>query len=114
MPCDVDDELETGEDNGTWCYCKQLKGGDMVYCESSGCSIKCFHLECLQMAESPHGKLLCPTCHASIKKVENENASVDVQLQALLSTLILYNMLFVSLCIHQPVSYLSHVVVVPM
>ena len=60
-------ELEVEEDNGTWCYCKEPKGGDMVCCENNGCSIKWFHLECLQITESPSGKWFCPTCHASRK-----------------------------------------------
>ena len=68
VPHDVADELQTEEDNGTWCYCQQPKSGDMICCDSKGCSIRWFHLGCLQMAESPRGKWLCPTCHASNKK----------------------------------------------
>ena len=67
VPRDIG-EAETEEDNGSWCYCKQPKGGDMVCCESKGCNIKWFHLECLQMTESPRGKWVCPTCHATAKR----------------------------------------------
>ena len=54
MSCYNDPEIE--EDSGTWCYCKLPKGGDMVCCENKFCCIKWFHLECLQMVESPCGK----------------------------------------------------------
>ena len=66
VPRDIGEE-ETEEDDGSWCYCKLPKGGDMVCCEGRGC-IKWFHLECLQMVESPRGKWVCPTCHAIAKR----------------------------------------------
>ena len=28
------------EDNGSWCYCQEAKGGDMTGCENVSCSIK--------------------------------------------------------------------------
>lgn len=42
--CDVDEE-----DGGTWCFCKESRGGNMVGCDNSGCPIKWFHMSCLKM-----------------------------------------------------------------
>ena len=68
VPCDVSAYTGTEEDSGMWCYCRECKGGDMICCENKSSSAKLFHLECLQMTESPHGKQLCPTCHAISEK----------------------------------------------
>ena len=56
-------ELEDEDDPGTWCYCQESKGGDMVGCDNKNCAIKWFHVSCLQMAAVPSGKWFCPTCH---------------------------------------------------
>lgn len=55
---DVDEE-----DCGTWCFCQESRGGDMVGCDSKNCPIKWFHTSCLKMESVPSGKWLCPTCH---------------------------------------------------
>ena len=34
------DCLETEEDSGTWCYCREDKGGEMIACDSKACHIK--------------------------------------------------------------------------
>ena len=54
-------------DDGAWCYCQQVKGGDMVGCENKDCTIKWFHMECLKMTESLKGKWFCPDCHPAKK-----------------------------------------------
>ena len=51
------------DDPGTWCYCQESRGGDMVGCDNKNCPIKWFHVSCLQMAAVPSGKWFCPTCH---------------------------------------------------
>ena len=35
------------EDNGSWCYCQEAKGGEMIGCENSSGNIKWFHKDCL-------------------------------------------------------------------
>lgn len=55
------------EDDGSWCYCKESKGGEMVGCESKSCPIKWFHLQCLGMTAIPVGRWLCPSCFAKSK-----------------------------------------------
>ena len=75
MPRNVGEE-ETEEDNDSWCYCKLPKGGDMVCFEGRGCNIKWFHLECLQMVELPHGRWVCPTCHATTKRGQKTKTQV--------------------------------------
>ena len=52
-------------DDGTWCYCQEAKGGDMIGCENRNCNIKWFHWSCMQITEAPKGKWICPTCHAN-------------------------------------------------
>ena len=37
------------EDDGSWCYCQEIKGGDMIGYENESCSIKWFHKECLRI-----------------------------------------------------------------
>lgn len=58
QPEDIDED-----DDGRWCYCQESKGGDMVACDNQKCSIKWFHISCLEMTAVPSGKWLCPTCH---------------------------------------------------
>lgn len=66
------DEIEVSsqdhEDEGTWCYCRESKGGSMVGCDNDKCAIKWFHLSCLGMSEAPSGKWICPTCHPAKKQ----------------------------------------------
>ena len=56
------------EDNGTWCYCKTVKGGEMIECENINCEIKWFHVSCLQIKNKQKGKWFCPTCHPSCSR----------------------------------------------
>ena len=67
-PCMNDDS----DDDGTWCYYQQVKGGDTVGCENKDCVIKWFHMECLKMMEPPKGKWFCPDCHPTkkLKKIK--------------------------------------------
>ena len=55
-------------DDGSWCYCKESKGGEMVGCECKSCPIKWFHLSCLEMTAVPVGRWLCPSCYVLTKK----------------------------------------------
>lgn len=60
---------DTGEeDGGTWCFCKESKGGDMVGCDNCKCPIKWFHTSCLKMKAVPKGKWMCPICHQNKRK----------------------------------------------
>ena len=61
--CEVEVSDTDAADEGTWCYCKESKGGDMVGCDNPKCGIRWFHLSCLQMDAVPRGKWMCPTCH---------------------------------------------------
>ena len=63
VPTFDDTMNDDSDDNGTWYYCQQVKGGDMVGCENKDCVIKWFHMECLKMMEPPKGKWFCPDCH---------------------------------------------------
>ena len=65
---------DDSDDDGTWCYCQQVKGGDIVGCENKCCRIKWFHMECLMMTEPPKGKWLCPDCHAGKKTKRSTKA----------------------------------------
>ena len=60
------DDSDEEEDNGSWCYCQEAKGGDMIGYENVSCSIKWFHKECLRIKQGkdPKGKWLCPSCYA--------------------------------------------------
>ena len=60
------DDSDEEEDNGSWCYCQEAKGGDMTGCENVSCSIKWFHKVCLRIKQrkDPKGKWLCPSCYA--------------------------------------------------
>ena len=60
----LDEDDEDEDDDGTWCYCKEAKGGSMIGCENPSCSIKWFHMKCLRMRKQPKGKWFCPTCHS--------------------------------------------------
>ena len=51
-----DDSLQCEEDDGSWCHCKEMKGGDMVACDSRSCTTKWFHLECVGLCTVPLGK----------------------------------------------------------
>ena len=56
------DSQEYEEDDGSWCHCKERKGGDMVGCDNRSCTTKWFHLECVGLSAVPHGKWHCTTC----------------------------------------------------
>ena len=56
-------EDEDNDDDGSWCYCKQPRGGAMVGCENPSCKITWFHMACLRINKAPKGKWYCPSCH---------------------------------------------------
>ena len=60
------------QDEGNHCFCKESKGGDMVACDSTKCSIKWFHKSCLQMDTPPREKWICLTCQLKRKR-KNED-----------------------------------------
>ena len=70
MPAAVDYDLssEDEEDDGTWCYCKTVKGGAMIGCKNINCDTKWFHMKCLKIKNRPKGKWFCPTCHPSCSR----------------------------------------------
>ena len=57
-----DDFLQCEEDDGSWCHCKERKGGDMVACDSTSCTTKWFHLECMDC-------LLCLLVNGTVQHV---------------------------------------------
>ena len=63
-----DPPLQIEEDDGTWCHCKERKGGDMVACDNKSCTATWFHLECVGLSTVPRGIWLCPTCHTNVHK----------------------------------------------
>ena len=50
------------EDDGSWCYCKSNKGGNMIACDSELCPIQWLHQECVGISVVPNDKWLCPLC----------------------------------------------------
>ena len=50
------------EDDGSWCYCKSKKGGNMIACDNESCPIQWFHQECVHISVVPSDKWLCPLC----------------------------------------------------
>ena len=69
------DSLQCEEDDGSWCHCKERKGGDMVACDSRSCTTKWFHLECVGLCTVPLGKWHCATCQANTPKNRKRKAS---------------------------------------
>jgi len=63
-----DPALQTEEDDGSWCHCKERKGGDMVGCDNKSCTTTWFHLECVELSAVPRGKWFCPTCRTNMTK----------------------------------------------
>ena len=41
---------EEEEDDGTWCYCQAVKGGEMIACENPSCTIR---LKYIMLLKSP-------------------------------------------------------------
>lgn len=66
-------QVQAEEDSGTWCYCREEKGGDMIACDNKSCHTKWYHLNCVGMSVTtvPSGKWLCPTCHAGKQKAKH-------------------------------------------
>ena len=54
--------LQSEEDDGSWCHCKERKGCDMVACDSKSCTITWFRLECVNLSAVPRGN--CSVQHA--------------------------------------------------
>ena len=55
--CDKREESDT-----LWCICKRPQFGKMISCESSLCSIKRFHYECVKLTRKPRGEWFCVKC----------------------------------------------------
>ena len=69
-PKDVDVTSDFPEnDDGTWCYCQEVKGGSMIKCENPSCPFKWFHMSCLRMKKAPKTRWFCPSCHFSKRQV---------------------------------------------
>ena len=56
------------DDDGTWCSCKEAKGGKMIGCDNKTCTVKWYHLECVNLSSVPHGTWLCPSCQCTKRK----------------------------------------------
>ena len=37
------------DDDGSWCICKEDKGGRMIGCDNKTCTVKWYHLECVNL-----------------------------------------------------------------
>ena len=72
------------EDPGTWCYCQESKGGDMVGCDNRNCPIKRFQVICLQMSTVPLGRWFCPTCHPNkaVQKAKKPSLNILYELNS--------------------------------
>jgi len=57
----------TENDDGTWCYCKKVKGGSMINCENPLCTYQWFHMSCLRMKKVPK-TWFCPSCLSTKKQ----------------------------------------------
>ena len=66
-------EVEIEEETGTWCYCKEEKGGEMIGCNNKACDTTWFHLKCVGMNTIPSGKWLCPSCHVNSRRKTPRN-----------------------------------------
>lgn len=55
-------------DDGSWCNCKENKGGKMIGCDNKTCTVKWYHLECVNLSSAPRGTWLCPACQCSKRK----------------------------------------------
>ena len=55
------------EDDGSWCLCKEMHGGDMIACDNAACPVGWYHLKCLKLKKMPTGKWLCLKCHAAMR-----------------------------------------------
>ena len=67
-PTTQNESLECEDDDGSWCYCKERKGGQMVVCDNKSCTTKWFHLECVGLSTVPSGKWHCTTCQLKRKR----------------------------------------------
>ncbi|XP_065189567.1 sushi, von Willebrand factor type A, EGF and pentraxin domain-containing protein 1-like [Sycon ciliatum] len=46
-----------------FCYCKSVKAGEVLRCSNNDCSIRLFHMTCLQLKSKPKRKnWTCPEC----------------------------------------------------
>eukprot|EP00117_Sycon_ciliatum_P019190 scpid45373/ scgid17476/ PHD finger protein ING1; Protein INHIBITOR OF GROWTH 1 len=46
-----------------FCYCKSVKAGEVLRCSNNDCSIRLFHMACLQLKSKPKRKnWTCPEC----------------------------------------------------
>ena len=67
---DAEKNEHEGNDDGSWCYCKQPRGGDMVGCENPSCKIT-WHACVLTKYLKENGPVPVPT-FIILKNVPNE------------------------------------------
>ena len=66
------DEFQEEEDDGSWCQCKENKGGEMVGCDNKSCPTQWFHLACVGLSSHPKGKWFCSACQPKRKRKANK------------------------------------------
>ena len=62
------------EDDGSWCYCKEDRAGEMIACDDRACPNTWYHLACLKF---PTRKWVCPTCHASSYNLKRSAMNIN-------------------------------------
>lgn len=75
------DEAGDEDDSQLWCFCQEPSYGEMILCDNKTCTIKWFHLECLNIRGPPKGKWYCPSCCklSKFKKGKNRKKNNEVQ-----------------------------------
>ncbi|KAF1749659.1 hypothetical protein GCK72_026127 [Caenorhabditis remanei] len=53
---------KVAEEEQLWCYCREEKPGEMIFCEDPECAIQWFHFECIGMKVAPEGDWFCKEC----------------------------------------------------
>lgn len=46
----------------SWCICRRISFGTMIFCDNPSCLIKWFHLECISMHKVPENDWYCANC----------------------------------------------------
>ncbi|OLL23546.1 Inhibitor of growth protein 5 [Neolecta irregularis DAH-3] len=59
---------ETAEDEGIYCFCRDVSYGQMVACENPDCPNEWYHFRCVKMSREPKGDWWCPLCRDKKKK----------------------------------------------
>jgi VEFS-Box of polycomb protein len=47
-------------DEGSYCLCKSAWSNGMVCCSNEMCIVEWYHLACINLAQKPNGRWLCP------------------------------------------------------